>query len=79
MQKFVNSNLFCSKVIEEKPLGVRLDPPPPVKQGLRISQRQITMLKRDLNVLTDIVFTNIAGYRSLLQEIIKTKFVVNTC
>ena len=25
--------LFCSKVIEEKPLGGRLDPPPPFGKG----------------------------------------------
>ena len=34
------SSLFCSKVIEEKPLGCRLDPPPPpplVKEGLTLS------------------------------------------
>ena len=34
--KFGVSNLFVSKVIEEKPLGGRLDPPPPlVKEELR--------------------------------------------
>ena len=34
--KFDVSRLFCSKVIEEKPLGGRLEPPPPppVKEGL---------------------------------------------
>ena len=32
--KFDVSNLFCSNVIEEKPLGGRLDPPSLVKEGL---------------------------------------------
>ena len=27
------SSLFCSKVIEENPLGSRLDPPPPLGKG----------------------------------------------
>ena len=32
------SKLFCSKVIEQKPLGCRLDPPSPlVKQGLNVT------------------------------------------
>ena len=29
------SSLFISKVIEEKPFGGRLDPPPLVKEGLK--------------------------------------------
>ena len=33
--KFNVSRLFCSKVIEEKPLGGRLEPSPLVKEGLR--------------------------------------------
>ena len=33
--KFDVSRLYCSKVVEEKPLGGRLDPPLPlVKEGL---------------------------------------------
>ena len=32
--KFGVSNLFLSKVIKEKPLGVGLTPPPLVKEGL---------------------------------------------
>ena len=32
--KFGVSNLFFSKVIEEKPLGARLDPPSLVQEGL---------------------------------------------
>ena len=37
--KFDVSRLFCSKVIEEEPLGGRFDPPPPplVKEGLKLS------------------------------------------
>ena len=35
--KFDVSRLFCSKVIEEKSLGGRLDPPPLVKEGLTIA------------------------------------------
>ena len=31
--KFYVSRLFRSKVIEEKPLGGRLDPPPPLGKG----------------------------------------------
>ena len=41
--KFDVSRLFCSKVIEQKPLGGRLDPSPPpplVKEGL--SKRSFT-------------------------------------
>ena len=35
--KFDVSRLFCSKVIEEKPLVGRLDPPPLlVKEGLKL-------------------------------------------
>ena len=36
--KFDVSSLFCSNVIEEKPLGgsARLAPPPPVKEGLMV-------------------------------------------
>ena len=37
--KFDISRLFCSKVMEEKPLGDRLDSPPPpplVKEGLSL-------------------------------------------
>ena len=35
--KFDVSRLFCSKVIEEKPLGGgSAPPPPPVKEGLRL-------------------------------------------
>ena len=38
--KFDVSGLFRSKVIEEKPLGGRLDPPL-VKEGLRRQQLQV--------------------------------------
>ena len=34
--KFDVSSLFCSKVMEEKPLGARLDPPTLVKEGLSV-------------------------------------------
>ena len=33
--RFNVSSVFCSKVIEEKSLGGRLDPPPLLKEGLR--------------------------------------------
>ena len=36
--KFDVSGLFCSKVIEEKPLGGRVDPPPLVKEGLKATE-----------------------------------------
>ena len=36
-EKFDVSRLFCSKVIEEKPFGGRLDPPPPLGKG-RVKQ-----------------------------------------
>ena len=39
--KFDVSKLFCSKVIEEKPLGGRLDPPL-VKEGLIISMNHFS-------------------------------------
>ena len=45
--KFDLSNLFCSKVIEEKPLGGRLDSPPPlVKEGL---MQDITFTTAEIN------------------------------
>ena len=37
--KFDVSRLFCSKVIEEKPLGGRLDPLTLVKEGVRYSAK----------------------------------------
>ena len=33
--KFDVSRLFCSNVIDEESLGVRLNPPPLVKEGLK--------------------------------------------
>ena len=57
--KFDVSSLFCSNVIEEKPLGVRLDPPPTplVKEGLKFSRKDFDFwISLHLKEETDFIF-----------------------
>ena len=41
--KFDVSGLFCSKVIEEKPVRGSARPPPPVKEGLTLVLTKICL------------------------------------